>query len=51
MVRQQLNVLSKITTLMIFEQRKMILDSLMSHFSYCLAIWVFQNKKDKVRLS
>ena len=44
---QKLNAISRIASCMIFDQRRLILNSLItSHFPYCPIVWMFHSRKN-----
>ena len=49
---QKLNALSRVASCMTFDQRKLILNYfIMSHFPYCLIVWMFQKRKLNERIN
>ena len=49
---QKVNALTRISSLMNFEQRKLILNSFItSHFSYCPIVWMFHSRKLNNRIN
>ena len=48
---QKLNALSRIASCMVFDQRRLILNSsITSHFFYCPIVWMFHNRKLNERI-
>ena len=49
---QKLNALSRIASCVKFDQRRLILNSIItSHFSYCLVVWMFHSRKLNGRIN